>query len=85
MAGTIYDNSAMSQITFLPDDPISIIKQQVEDTIQSTWTKTVLSNTPEAFEKNYKDMVKQLEKAGVADLEAFMTKQYKENLANWNK
>lgn len=83
MAGTSYDNSAMSQIVFLPDDPISIIKQQVEDSISSTWTKAVLSNSPEEFEENYAAMVKQLDKAGVNDLQAFVTEQYKINLKSW--
>lgn len=83
MAGTIYDSSAISQIAFLPDDNISIIKQQVEDTISSTWAKTVLSNTPEDFEENYETMIKQLDKAGVNELQAYMTEQYKINLDKW--
>lgn len=85
MAGTAYDNSAMIQIVFMPNDPITIIKQQVEDTIQSSWTKTVMSNTEEEFEKNYTSMVSQLKKAGVDDLQAYMTEQYKKNLADWSK
>lgn len=80
---TIYDNSAMNQIVFLPENPVSIIKQQVEDAIQSSWTKTVLSNTPEEFEKNYSDMVSFLEKAGVNELEEYMSTEYKAILANW--
>ncbi len=84
MAGTAYDNSAMIQIVFMPDDPITIVKQQVEDTIQSSWTKTVMSNTEEEFEKNYASMVSQLKKAGVDDLQVYMTEQYKKNLADWS-
>lgn len=85
MAGTIYDNSAMFQITFLPNDPMTVTKQQVEDTILATWTKTVMSNTEEEFEANYEAMVKQLEKAGINDLETYMTEKYKENLEKWNQ
>ncbi len=85
MAGTAYDNSAMIQIVFMPNDPITIIKQQVEDTIQSSWTKTVMSNTEEEFNKNYASMVSQLKKAGVDELQVYMTEQYKKNLADWSK
>ena len=84
MKGTAYDNSAMSQVVFLPNDPILVKKQQVEDTIESLWPLTVLSNTPEEFEKNYNNMVKKLKKAGVDELQDYMEEGYKANLAKWS-
>ncbi len=83
LADTIYDNSAMAQIDFLPDNPVTIQKQQIEDIIVSSWSKTVLSKTEEEFEKNYAQMKEALNKAGIRDLEAYMTQEYNKNLTNW--
>lgn len=80
---TIYDNSAMRQINFLADDPITITKQQVKDIVDTYWAKTVLSKTEKEFEKNYEEMKKKLDKAGVNELESYMTEEYKKNLEKW--
>lgn len=82
---TIYDNSAMWQIDFLPDNPVTVIQQQIDDVIKTYWAKTVLSKTDAEFDKNYSEMKGKIEKAGVDKLEKYMTEQYKKNLTNWAK
>ncbi|WBW99081.1 sugar ABC transporter substrate-binding protein [Oceanirhabdus sp. W0125-5] len=82
---TVYDNSAMSQIDFLADNPITVKKQQVKDIIDTYWAKTVLSKTEKEFNKNYEDMKKKLIKAGVNELQKYMTEQYKINVEKWGK
>jgi len=85
MKDTIYDNSAMSQIDFLPDNPVTVIKQQIDDVVKTYWAKTVLSKTEAEFDKNYAEMKSKVEKAGVDKLEKHMTEQYKKNLEKWGK
>lgn len=80
---TVYDNSAMYEIVFLPNDDITIKRQQVEDTINMYWAKTVLSNSDDDFEKNYKVMKDALDKAGVNELQEYMTTEYNKILENW--
>lgn len=82
---TIYDNSAMSQIEFLPDDSITVIQQQINDVVKAYWSKTVLSKTDAEFDKNYTEMKSKIEKSGVDKMEKYMTEQYKKNLTKWGK
>lgn len=83
LADTVYDNSAMYEIVFLPNDDVTIKQQQVEDTINMYWAKTVLSNSEDEFEKNYKVMKDALDKAGVNELQEYMTTEYNKILEKW--
>jgi len=85
MKDTIYDNSAMDQIDFLPDNPVTVIQQQIDDVIKTYWAKTVLSKSDAEFDKNYAEMKSKVEKAGADKLEKYMTEQYKKNLTKWGK
>ncbi|MDU4890325.1 MAG: sugar ABC transporter substrate-binding protein [Clostridium sp.] len=83
LADTVYDNSAMYEIVFLPNDDVTIKQQQVEDTINMYWAKTVLSNSDDEFEKNYKVMKDALNKAGVNELQEYMSTEYNKILEKW--
>ncbi|MBL4938623.1 sugar ABC transporter substrate-binding protein [Clostridium sp. YIM B02515] len=85
LKNTIYDNSAMDQIGFLPDNPVTVIQQQVDDIVRSYWAKAILSKTDAEFDQNYAELKSKVQKAGVDKLEKYMTEQYKNNLNNWGK
>lgn len=85
MKNTIYDNSAFDQINYLPDNPVTVIKQQIEDVVKTYWAKAVLSKTEAEFNKNYAELKSKVQKAGVDKLEKYVSEQYKKNLTNWSK
>ena len=85
LKNSIYDNSAMDQIGFLPENPVTVIQQQIDDTIRTYWAKAVLSKTDAEFDKNFAELKSRVQKLGVDKLEKYMTEQYNNNLKNWGK
>lgn len=83
LGDTAYDASAMMNIDFLPDDDITVTSQQVLDIIKAGWPKAVLSNTPEEFEANFKELKDKANQAGAEQLQQYMSEKYKKNLEDW--
>jgi ABC-type glycerol-3-phosphate transport system substrate-binding protein len=82
---TIYDSSALDQIFPEFDDPIKVKMQQVYDTAQTYWAKAVLSKTEGEFDKNYEQLKSMLDKAGVNEVQEYISKEYKKNLEKLSK
>src|SRR5690606_21122061 len=79
MADTIYDNTAR-RITFTPDNPLTIVNQQIEDAIKAGVVKAIMSKTEEECVKNFNALKDNLNKIGLAKIEQFRTEEYKKNL-----
>lgn len=82
MKDTIYDNTAR-RVVFTPDNPLTIVKQRLDDSVKSGWAKAVLSETEEECIANFNELRDNMNKAGLKDLEKFLTDEYKQNLENW--
>ena len=83
LSDTAYDASALVNIDFLPNEDVTVVRQQVTDVIRAGWAKTVLSNTPEEFEANFKELQSKANQGGVEKLEKYMSEQYNKNLEDW--
>ncbi|WP_314586500.1 sugar ABC transporter substrate-binding protein [Paenibacillus terrigena] len=79
---TIYDNS-LGSITIPANDPLIMTKQQIDDQIETLWSKAVMSKTEDEFTKNYDDMKEKLNNSGLHDIEKFRSDVYKKRLTSW--
>ncbi len=80
MKDTIYDATARRFV--IPEgDPIAITKQQIDDIIATGWANMVTSKSQEECEAVFNETRDKLEKAGLAELEEFLTTNYQNNLA----
>lgn len=82
LKGTIWDSTAR-RITFTPENPLTPVKQQIEDSIKTGWAKAVLSKTEEDCTANFNELRDKMNKAGLHDIEKFRTEEYKKNLEAW--
>ncbi|MFF2480302.1 sugar ABC transporter substrate-binding protein [Paenibacillus sp. NPDC058071] len=80
VADTIYDNTER-RIVFSPENPLTIKNQQIEDLIKSGFPKVVMSKSEAEAIKNFEELRDKANKLGLADIEAFRTESYKNNLA----
>lgn len=79
MRDTIYDSTAR-RITFAPDNPLTIVNQQIEDAIKSGIVKAIMSKTEEEAVQNFNQLKENLNKIGLAKIEQFRTEEYKKNV-----
>lgn len=79
---TIYDNTAR-RVTFTPENPLTIVKQQMDDALMTGWAKAVLSKTPAECEANFNALRDKMNKIGLHDIEKFLTDEYKKKLDMW--
>ncbi len=80
---TIYDFSAFMSLTFPPEDPVTVTRKQVEDLLLTGWPEVVMAPTKEECVSRFTALRASLNKAGLKDVEAFLTNGYKQNLAAW--
>lgn len=82
LAGTMFDNS-YRQVTFDPDNPITVTNQQITDLLNTGWAKIITAATEADCEKEFNALRDQLNAAGLKDLEKFRTEEYKKKLEAW--
>jgi putative aldouronate transport system substrate-binding protein len=80
MADTIYDNSARA-IVFTPENPLTIVNQRVTDSLMTGFAKAVMSKTEAESEANFNELRDNMNRAGLHDLEKFITDEYKKKSA----
>jgi putative aldouronate transport system substrate-binding protein len=82
---TEYDFSAFLSVVFPPEDPATVTKKQVEDLLLTGWPEAVMAPTEAQCEQKFLALRDTLNKAGLKNLEAFLTKGYKQNLTAWGE
>lgn len=80
---TIYDFSAFKDIVINANDDISLVKQQIDDTLDTAWAAAVTAKSPEECREKFTDLQAKLKSAGINDLEKFYTEKYKANLEKY--
>ncbi|WP_105617208.1 type 2 periplasmic-binding domain-containing protein [Vallitalea okinawensis] len=83
LVDTIYDFSAYRNISYEPDNPLTVVKQQVQDVILTGWTYAITAETEEQCIQRFEELQEKANEAGLQDLEAYITEQYNNNLDAW--
>jgi putative aldouronate transport system substrate-binding protein len=79
LAHTIYDNSAR-EVTFAPENPLTIVNQRIADSLIAGFAKAVMSNTEAESEANFKQLRDNMNHFGLRDIEKYRTEEYKKQL-----
>jgi len=82
LKGTTFDNSYRN-VVFGPDNPVTVINQQVSDILKTGWADMVKSKTEAECETKFYALREKLNKAGLHEIEKFRTDEYKKKLAAW--
>jgi hypothetical protein len=80
---TIYDNTAAKRVIFSPDNSLTVVKQQIDDSIRTGWAKCVMSKTEAECVSNFNTLRDSLNKAGLHDIEKYRSQEYKKTLDAW--
>lgn len=78
-------DSTLFTVTFKPDDPITTVKQTIDDTLPSEWAKIIMSKTDAELEANFMAAREKLNSLGLHDLEKFYADSYKANVEKFNQ
>lgn len=78
----VFDETLFKLFNFLPDDPESIIKENIEELVKTEWIKIMTADSETACLDALDSAREKLDQYGVDTLEAFLSEQY---IANSNK
>ena len=79
---TTYDNSYRA-VTFTPDNPLTLVNTQINDLLLTGWGTMITCATEAECESAFYELREQLNTAGLKDIEAFRTTEYKKLLEKW--
>lgn len=77
---SIYDNTAMSAIVLEADNPLTSVRQRCADIATTGFAKAIAASTEEECVAIFNQTRDEANKAGLQDVEAFYTEQYKANV-----
>ena len=80
---TMYDATAISAVVFDPFDPLTDTRQRCIDIVSSGWSRAIFAKTEEECEAIYMETREKANKAGMQEVEAYYSQEYKKNLEQW--
>lgn len=79
---TIYDNT-FGEIAIPSSHPLAITNTQINDLLETLWSKTVLSKTEDEAKENFNELVEKLNAAGLDKIEQYRSDEYQRRLKEW--
>jgi ABC-type glycerol-3-phosphate transport system substrate-binding protein len=79
---TWFDNSYRA-VAFEPDNPLTVVNQQVTDALLTGWAKVVTASSEAECEAEYYKLKISLNNLGLGDLEQFRTEEFRNKLEKW--
>ena len=83
LADTIFDGTALQEIPFPTEDPVTLIRQQIKDIEMTGFANAVMSDTQAACIEEFMKLRENASKLGLEKYEKYMTEGYVNNLKNW--
>jgi hypothetical protein len=70
-------------VAFEPDNPLTVVNQQVTDALLTGWAKVVTASSEAECEAEYYKLKISLNNLGLGDLEQFRTEEFRNKLEKW--